>query len=193
MTLHTLQITASSTIGAGNTAVNTYHFHPDSGNVWAGTNRVTVANQLITALKNMYTSWGTAGLINAYTIGGVVIEYERGQAPIYVGATPQTSTGANGVAVPYQVAAVCTWRTALAGKSYRGRSYVGPALLTSCGGQAWTSAYITALNAAVGTFLTAVAATPFDLCIASEVQNSSESVITGSFSNALRTMRSRAN
>ena len=96
MTLHTLQISAKRDLGGGNTVVNTYHFHPDSSMAWAGTNRVTHANILIGHLKTFYNALGVAGLAGGYDIGTVVLEYETGQPPIYVGATAQSSTGAAG-------------------------------------------------------------------------------------------------
>jgi hypothetical protein len=193
MTLHTLQISAKRDLGGGNTVVNTYHFHPDSSMAWAGTNRVTHANILIGHLKTFYNALGVAGLAGGYDIGTVVLEYETGQPPIYVGATAQSSTGAAGGTVPYQCAAVATWRTVKAGKSYRGRTYFGPIISTAQNGQAWNSTNVGQWNTALGTFLSNVASSSFDLCVASKATDSSESVITGAFTGAMRTMRSRAN
>ena len=193
MTLHTLQITAKRDLGGGNTVVNTYHFHPDSGNVWTGTNLVTLGNTLIGHLKTYYNALGVAGLAGGYDIGTVVLEYQTGQPPKYIGCTAQSSTGAAGGTVPYQCAAVATWRTALAGKSYRGRSFMGPIISTAQNGQAWNSTNVGQWNTALGTFLTNVGSTMFDLCVASITKDSSESVITGAFTGAMRTMRSRAN
>jgi hypothetical protein len=193
MPLHTLLITAKQDLGGGNTAVNTYHFHPDSGSAWAGSDRVAAANSLIGHLKTFYTALGTHGLSGAFTIGSVVLELERDEPPIYIGATPQTSTASYGPLVPYQCAMVVTWRTALAGKSYRGRSYLGPMLNSARADTQWIGSNVSQVNADVAAFLANVAGTAWDLCIASEVKNSSESVITGGATTAIRTMRSRAN
>jgi hypothetical protein len=192
VTLHFLQITAKRDLGGGNTAVNTYAFHPDSGSVWSGTNRTTVANLLIGHLKTFYTALGAGGMSGAYDIGTVVLEYDGTNPPVYVPTTPQTSTVTASTTIANQLAAVCTWRTAIAGRRFRGRSYIGPLTIGVVSSAAISSTFVNAANTAVTTLLSNIAGTTFDLCVASHANDSSESVTSGVFTSAVRTMRSRA-
>jgi hypothetical protein len=124
---HFMRITAQRELSPGNVAVNTFHFSADgAGLTWVGLDKVSTANGLITKLKNFYTALGTAGLAGQWEIGTVVTEHETGQDTRFIGATPQSSTPSSGSETFWAVAAVIQWKTGLAGKSNRGRSYIGP-------------------------------------------------------------------
>jgi hypothetical protein len=205
---HYLQITANRDMGGGNQCVNVFHVAPSSGG-WIGTDTTAIANYFIGRLQTFYTSCGTAGLAGGQTIGQTVIEYEYNEAPKYVPATA-VSVGAStgGAFQPLQLAAVVSWRTALAGRAYRGRSFLGPLTASAVSGSALAAGFVSGVNAAA-TVLVASASGTFKFVVVSKSglhwhktgdhtyasafhTGFTTPITSGSTGNAIRTMRSRA-
>ena len=205
---HYLQITAQKDLGGGNLAVNTFHVAPsDAG--WIGTDRTTVANLFIGYLKTFYDAVNAAGVYGGQTIGSTVIEYEYGEDPKYVACTPQIATDTGtGALYPPQLAAVVSWRTALAGRSFRGRTYLGVLRSQAFGGNILTTTFASAVNTAATT-LAGRASGSFRFCVVSKTGTRwhktgdhtyassfhtgfTTPITSGSTSTTPRTLRSRA-
>ena len=164
---HYLQITAVKDLGGGNLAVNTWHVAPDTAG-WLGADTTAIANTFIGYLKTFYDAVNAAGVYGGQTIGGVVVEYEYGEDPKYVPATPQIATDTGtGALYPPQLAAVVSWRTALAGRSFRGRTYLGVLRSQAFGGNMLTSTFVSAVNTAATTLAGRVSSS-FRFCVVSK-------------------------
>lgn len=205
---HYLQIPYLNDMGGGNTIVNTFHVAPDAGG-WAGADTTAIANYWIGRLKTFYDACVTAGLRGGGTIGGTVIEYEYQEAPKYVPATAQSvASGSGGTLQALQLACCVSWRTALAGRRYRGRTYLGPLTTTAVSMPALAASFVSGVNAAATTLI-AGASGSFKLAVMSKSglfwiktgdheyssgnrDGFTTHITSGSASNAIRTMRSRA-
>lgn len=194
MAAHYLRIAAVASLGAGNTAVNTYHYSADGVGVFGLTAGavVTQANNAITQLRTYYNALATAGLLFQWTIGAVVTEHQTGQPPQYVAATPLNSTLVGGTLAALQVAAVISWRTALAGKSFRGRSYIGPLRSTSFTYPDLANTIPTAFMAAANALIAAPSSADLVPAVYSPTLDQTTRITSSLCTQALRTMRSRA-
>jgi hypothetical protein len=205
---HYLQINAVRDMGGGNECVNVFHVAPGVGG-WVGANTTSVANLWIGYLKTMFDAFATAGLFGGQTIGSTVIEYEHNEAPKYVPATAVSVISSTGGAVqPLQLAAVISWRTALAGRRYRGRSFLGPLTATAVNSGALSSGFVTGVNTAAATYAARREGDWAPVVVSKSGQywrktgnHTYESltrtgfttpITSGSTTSAIRTMRSRA-
>jgi hypothetical protein len=200
---HFIRITAHWNLGPGNNAVNTFHFSADGVGTFTGLDRVAESNRIIGHLKTMYNSWATGGLAGAWTIGDVVTEHDGTNPPTYIAATPQTSTVVAGSLAAYQLACVVSWRTALAGRSYRGRTYVGPLKTSAFAFPDLASTTATQLASAANTMISNVnSVTGLVCCVWAPSANrdpithvpagQTTKIVSALSSVACRTMRSRA-
>lgn len=125
--------------------------------------------------------------------------YDGASAPTDL--TVGSYTGASGgfVAVPTasQVAWIITMRTALAGRSHRGRMYVGvrPASYLNATGTAWATAAVTADQSAADTYLTQMQISTHitELVVYSRLHNTKAAVSSVVSRPYLGTVRGRAN
>jgi hypothetical protein len=192
---HYLLITAEATLGAGNKAVNTFHYSADGAGKVFGPDQDSIviqANHAIDQLKSFYQVLTVAFVRGDWTIGSVVTEHQTGQPVKYVAATPQTETGASGVAVPEQLAGCISWRTGLAGRSHRGRSYMGPLTQDALTADRMNSGWAGAVNSAAATLISAPSSSDLVLCVYSEVLDQTTAITQGTTTDLVRTMRSRA-
>lgn len=107
-------------------------------------------------LNTFYTAI-TTHVYGTYSIGSRILEYQPTGPPriVSVAAVGRTNNAAS--PLPAQLALCVNWRTALAGRSYRGRTFLGPlngAANSTSGGV--TGAAITAVNNACAALITAV-------------------------------------
>lgn len=168
---------------------------------------VTAGNQsgaLITEWRSsMETSWRgiiAAGLtITAYRTSRVV---PAGDARSELFPTSNNTSTGSGAVQATQVAALASWQTARAGRSYRGRTYLGPVPGTFAAGStiiaAGTTAYAAFVAAMLGAFGPAGSSTNFVFAIISRVQAGTEltqpiatPVVSGTVRNVLATQRRR--
>jgi hypothetical protein len=161
-----LAVTSQTVDGVGQRGTNIWHCDVLSNNAAAAT-------AFITALKNFYTSCGPLfGTSTATTIGTQVVTVE--DPPVIVPATPQVANGtvSSTIATPAQLAAVASWRTALAGRSFRGRTYLGPLVQGALNGQSLSSTANNAIGTASLNLITASdASTDFRLVVLSRWHN----------------------
>jgi hypothetical protein len=149
------QVTAVGSGAPGLTppAVNTFYFDADTN--------PSTPQVVVDLLRDFYTS--CAALFtsaHSIVIGSRVLLLSVGNPlpPVIQGGIIQrTVTGTGGPnGTPPQVALVASWRTALAGRSFRGRSYLGPlssGVLNTNGGS-FTSGTTTLVTTAGGTLIT---------------------------------------
>ena len=161
---------------------------PGSGpdyNVWHfqdATDFVTLAaaNAFITDLTAFYnaikSSYPTGTVI---TVGSSV---ETVLTPVViVAATPQIVTApvGNAQAAP-QPCLVATWRTVFGGRSYRGRTYIGPLQASAINAGTPPTTYVTQLQTAASALVTASnTATSYDLVVYSKKLAQANKVIQG--------------
>jgi hypothetical protein len=121
------------------------------------------AGNVQAAIADISTFYGS---FNAYlrsgtviTIGERVLNVSTTPAGV-IPVTPATQSGATGTAsLPPEVAAVVSWRSGLAGARYRGRTYLGPlAVAALATGGEFVTGFVTALQGAASTLVTALAA-----------------------------------
>lgn len=166
---------------------NTFHIIDGSPAITlaAFTAAVTDIAAFYTAIKSLYPSGVTI------TIG---TSCEGLVPPILVfPVTPVSVTAAvgGGVAAP-QVCMIATWRTALAGRAYRGRTYIGPLQASVVNGASPPSTWVTTLQGAVTGLLAAAASSSmYDLAVFSRKNNTLDPVQSGVARGYFGTQRRR--
>lgn len=207
-----IRFDARSTISGLNAAVNTWHVGT------AGVPTTAEANAVLAPFKTFYDNIAVFRPTGATTsIGTRVLYFELAwwtkpvgkpgtpgyvkgffnNPPLIVPATALTSTAGTGggQSVP-QLASVVSWKTNRAGRSYRGRTYLGPPGSTPVSGNQIAGASVTAINNAAAALPGAVAAVTVQgsgaaLVVFSATKGSYDSVISGSSDAIWDTMRSR--
>lgn len=116
---------------------------------------------MLTAIKAFYTAIASFYLnTTLITIGSSVRDISVTPNRI-VAATPLTQAGTTaGEALPANVALVTTWRTAFAGRSFRGRTYLGPSQETMNNGGIPNAATVSTIQTAASNLITGIQATP---------------------------------
>jgi hypothetical protein len=191
---HFLTITSSFAIATNNHAVNTFHYSADGSTLFGSSDAAKIgqANDAINQLQTFYNALSTAGILGSWRIGDVVVEHETGQPPRYVAATPKQSINTSGSNYAFQVAAVCSWRTAKAGRSYRGRSYIGPLRSTAMSGPDISSTFAAAVATAAAALIAAPGTGQLVPAVYSAKNDTTERITSALCTTACRTMRSRA-
>lgn len=181
-------------IGTGNNAVNTYHYSADGSSIFGGTPSAVVAqaNTAISQLRTMYTALCTAGLVGTWTVGSVVTHHQTGQPTSYVAATPLNSTPTSGTITAYQLACVISWKTGLAGRSYRGRSFIGPLRSAATSMPFIAGAFVTAAQNAATALIAAPGVGDLVPAVYSSTLDQTHRITQAWTTDAMRTMRSRA-
>ena len=137
-----IRLTCETLTGTGQRGLNIWHANVESTNAAA-------AADLVADLDTFYTALGGYfGTSTVTTIGVSCTTVE--DPPLIVPVTPQTAAGTvvTTTATPAQLAQVISWRTALAGRSYRGRTYIGPVVLGALSGSTFSTTVVTAAQAA---------------------------------------------
>jgi hypothetical protein len=101
-----------------------------AANVFNVGNDALLTDANVTSILNHLKTFLAAQTTYAYgtwSIGQRVLEFRPGVAlPRIVAAAPVVQALGQSTILPTQLAAVVSWRTAFAGKSYRGRTFLGP-------------------------------------------------------------------
>lgn len=115
----------------------------------------TIANNLGTAILGHFTTSGLAALCATTTslISAGLRDVRTANQSEYVSAAAAVPGTGAGNPLPNEVAAVVTLRTALAGRRYRGRAYLGGFIV---GENDATGRIVAGLNTAMVTFMTNV-------------------------------------
>lgn len=148
---------------------------------------------IVTAFLNFYTSFkayypasvqwtACTSIVDITTTPGVIVP-----------ATPQSVAGNTaGSCGAAQVAQVVTWRTAHVGRSYRGRSYLGPFLYTAQSDGIWGSGQTNAVQAGASSLIAALDGTTIgSLAVYSRKLHTAEVVTTALARSQCYTQRHR--
>ena len=124
-------------------AVNVWHFLTPTPAVQAD------ADECIVAVDDFFSAFPTYMRAGTWTHGSRVTTVDS-TPNFVVPSTPQTTTTTGSSPAPNQVCAGITWQTDFIGKSYRGRTYIGPLSLLGLetDGQTIKTAFSTALHTA---------------------------------------------
>lgn len=181
----------SSGASVSGKAINIFHVTAGS----ASTLPLGTINGILTDIKAFYTPAATYMTTN-WTIGSRVLEYlPGGTAPVIIGATPQVQVMSGSNAMPPQLAAVVSWRTPLAGPSFRGRTFLGPLNNTAFSAASLSGAFTAAMNTAASTLITALQTRITGnggLVVRSTVQQLDTPVVSGVMNTKVDTLRKRS-
>jgi hypothetical protein len=117
--------------------------------------------------------------------------------PVIVACTPVTATtGTGGTDIPPQLASVVSWRTAISGRSGRGRTYLGMLGSAAMQQSIVAGAFVTAANTAAANLISGIKAlsilgAPPNLGVWSPTKGVIREVLSGSMDATFDTMRSR--
>jgi len=124
------------------------------GGIVAGgfVNSQTIANALGTAILGHFTSSGLAALMATTTVLDAVgvRDIRVANQPEFVSTAASVPGTGAGNPLPNELAAAVTLRTALAGKSFRGRAYFSGAIVAESDG---SGRIVAAFNTALRTFM----------------------------------------
>lgn len=166
-------------------AVNVWHF------MTAGAPSTTDADQAIDAVDAFFTSLTAFMAPGSWVHGSRVTTVDETPNRV-VPATSEATTTTGTSNAARQVAAGITWNTAFIGRSYTGRTYVGPlsngAINTD--GLTITTGFATALTSAAAA-LYAPTASGAALCVWSEKLQAGSDVVGAVIRSGLRTQRRR--
>ncbi len=170
-----------------------------AANIFHVSNDVPLSDANVTSilnhLKTFYTAVGTY-VYGAFSIGPRVLEYTpSGIAPRIVPVAAVGQTNVSSTPQPPQLAAVMSWRTALAGRSFRGRTFLGPLNLAALSSGALVGAFYSAANTAAATLITnvkTVTTAGYGLCVHSDHLALDTLITSGNMDPKVDTLRSRA-
>lgn len=162
-------------------AVNVMHMVSASSSLADAQACVDLLQTFYNAIKALYHTSTTI------TVGAHVIDY--GVTPnVIVGTTPRTVTGTgSGTQLPAQLATVVSWRTGLASRSARGRSFLGPIASVNLNAYVLTPSIVTTIQTAADALWGSTR-----LFVFSPKLNTQYNVTQALTSNVVRTMRTRA-
>jgi hypothetical protein len=150
---------------------------------------------ILAHLKTFYTAVGSY-VPGVFTIGSRILEFTPGApAPTIRTVASASQTNASSSPLPGQLCSVVAWRTALAGKSYRGRTFLGPLNAAALTGTAISGAFIAAANAAAAALITNVRAVTdpaWGLVVHSDAIPTDTPVTSGLMDGRPDTLRSRS-
>lgn len=166
-------------------AVNVWHFNCD------GAASTTLANECITKVDAFFEAIKSHMAPAVLTHGSRVTTVDL-LPNVVVPATPLTTTTTGTNAGPYNVCAGVTWNTDFIGKSYRGRTYLGPLSQLAIGtsGTSIGASPVSDISTAATTLMapTTGGAT---LCVWSEKLQTSNNVTGNVAHSGIRTQRRR--
>lgn len=188
----------------------------------ATTDLVEISTQVLPTYGSypMYNVWhirkigpaapaAAAAIANLNTFYGAIKQYYRAPTSITSGyrtidrsvvpwsVVPASSantvgTASTGLVAP-QLAMVVSWRTLTVGKSYRGRTFLGPFDLFASSGATWTGACMGSVSTAATNLIAAGLASGVYIPVVFSSKNNALTQITSlTVSTAMRTLRSRA-
>jgi hypothetical protein len=208
-----LSFDTRQTISGANTCVNTWHCFVPATPTVAEANAILAPFKAFFDAHVLYRSAGTVPVTGSRVLywpesawtkpvidpitHKVTTKGYFNTEPLIIGATPATSTSGTGTGfIPPQLASVVSWRTATSGRSGRGRTYLGNISQNAQSGSLITAAFVTAVNTAATTLISAVRAlsvggTPPYLCVWSPTKGTTRETLSGVMDGTFDTMRSR--
>jgi len=181
-----MRITATISGGIPRTAYNIWHVLCNGPSLSEVQGAVDAIRDFYTTAQSLFPN--TCQIV----IGTSVVEITAVPQVIW-GPTPRTVAGGGGTAAqPAQLANVVSWRTAYAGRSFRGRTYLGPLGSSALTNNVISTGVNTAVTNATNALVAAsVAASGWDLVVWSEKLQSSNPVISGVTNSKVETQRRR--
>lgn len=190
-TTPTYRITCEATGGGiSGKAVNIYH-------VTSGTTATLSDTQLanvLTDLKLIYTAFGTYTSVT-WTVGSRILELlPDGSPPVIRNIVPLNQAGGVGTVQPPQLAAVISWKTPLAGPSFRGRTFLGPLTSTAITAGGLNSAFLSAMQPAAVAVISNMPAhaNGGGLCVRSTTKELDTLITSSAINSKVDTLRKRA-
>lgn len=146
-----------------NPGANIYHVLNTNTGDTGITTVVAAFKTFYDAIQSFYTN--TTTITIAASVRDIAVNPNR-----IVAVSPATSTGVSTAEIlPANVALVVTWRTAFAGRSFRGRTYLGPSNETLNNGGIANGSTVTSMQTAANNLITNIqAVTGFNLVIFSK-------------------------
>lgn len=155
----------------------------------------TQVNNVLTQLKTFYSALSSY-IGGTYSIGSRILEFRPGGvAPRIVLVAPQSQANTVSGPQPPQLAAVLSWRTALAGKSFRGRTFLGPLNSAALSGTSLAGAFTAAANTAAAALIANVrtqTSASWGLVVHSDERSEDTQISLGNMDSRVDTIRSRA-
>jgi len=203
---------ARTAIAGLNTAVNVLHVQTTGGLSIAETNSILAPFKAFWDALASYRETGSTTLIGSRVLISDQSNWTKpvgkpgapgyvggkwSPPPTILGATALSSTaGTGGGTIPPQLASVVSWRTATAGRTGRGRTYIGKLGSNAMTAGNVTAAFAAAASGAAATLISAVSALtpasgPVKFCVWSPTLGVSREILTGSMDTTFDTMRSR--
>lgn len=134
--------TLSEYISGGDDAVNVFHFRQETPAVFA-TPGEDLAEAFVATVLPAYVNCMTAG----YVCHRIAVKQVTGGAEEYETNVDEPGTaGVVGSMLPTTVSALLSWRTGLAGRRKRGRTYLPPTNEEQLSSGLWSSSYMTAMQ-----------------------------------------------
>lgn len=212
MAASVVQVSASTPLGGANAAINVFHIG------CSGIQAPAEVNSLLNVFK---TFWDALAVLRSQTLtvttGSKVLFWEESwwtkptydgagrvltpgsfnTPPIILAGTPSTSAaGAGGALLPQQLAVCISWRSIVASKSSRGRTFLGANGANTMQANLLLGTTVTAINSAAAALITGIAGVtsvngPLSLGVWSPKLGKMTPVVAGSTDNVYDTMRSR--
>jgi len=149
MGIYRVPVTITNLAVVSGLGANVWHVQP-------ATDALVDVQAAIDGIRDFYTA--LAGRYNTSTtlvVGSRVLRIDVTPQPI-IASTPRVVAGTDGGgAIPAQLANVVSWRTAIAGRSYRGRTYLGPFAASQLSGTVWISGLSTGIGTAAAALIAA--------------------------------------
>ena len=166
---------------------NIFHFNALSSPAVAASGAVSALTTFYAAIKSQYRV-GTSLVVGFKAIDRSAVPWTF----IPVVSTSTAATGNTSLVAP-QLAMVVAWRTATIGKSYRGRTFLGPFDAVASGGASWTGAAQTLVaGAATALVATSTGSTDYRMVVYSHKHNTMAPITAAGVGTTMRTLRSRA-
>jgi hypothetical protein len=186
MPIGTIRVIASITGGIPRPAINVWH---------SSVADTTSANAqgFVDALRDFYTTAASLFPSTVTITVGTAVTAISTTPPLILAPTPRVIAGTGtGGASAAQLAEVVSWRTPFAGKSFRGRTYLGPIAVSAITGGILNTPVTTAVqNAANALVAASNSSVDWDMVVWSTKLNTQSTISSGVANNKLETQRRR--
>lgn len=149
-----IRVVSTVTGGIPRTAINVWHaFVTDT--------TAAIVQKVVDAQRDFYTTAASLFPTSVTITIGTSVQLITATPPLILGPTPRVVAGTGtGGASAAQLAEVVSWRTAFAGRSFRGRTYLGPIAVSALTGGILSTPVTTACQNAANAYVAASTADP---------------------------------
>jgi len=148
---------------------------------------------VVDAIRDFYTTAASIFPTSVTMTIGQAVTLITSVPPIIIGITPRVVAGTGtGGASAAQLAEVVSWRTPFAGRSFRGRTYLGPIAVSALTGGILSTPVVTACQNAANAYVAASnSAAAWDAKVWSEKLQSSSQITSAVANSKVETQRRR--